>query len=588
MGRTDIDPMHWIGNRWADWFAQLGVSSVAISPDFAKTLQRRMEDAINMAKFMAWGVCRISETQAWEPQEHEPKLPPRVKAARTPQIIIIQHDYVEENGTIRCMRCNCTAATYESKRRLDCQPCRATALSRLQAAAASRVSGSTTPSHYFGDQAEGDDQREAQQRKVKYLLEAARGPGMAPTEDAPAPLSGGGDGWLAPGTLALEAPPQDVAQASAGLIEELADDELMLVEAAGPVTVWTSGLVPAEAEPEALPEAEQAMASAARPRAAPAGGDADGVAGSGNASRGDDDAADVSAGRGMEVPALAGALAAGAAVAAAGQASAAAAPPAAARPRRVGRKRAPDDADGAAGKPPSQRAKVRGDAAASRELPRLRGAAAAHQPGELPAEDGADESEGRKCYLRPAFSLMAASARQVVGGTSDSSRSLAGCDLRQAASEVNEAPLRALQRRARMVPPSREKSNSASPPLAPPPAAASVEGGGAVSVGEGGAGRGPEQPPAGLPADPSPVADNAHELVLRSPFVLCRRCGAYVSAERGAKRLKDLCPGPLPPLDRCSPAERERRRRREKLLQGLHPTSGASLGAYPASRRGSD
>eukprot|EP00959_Pyramimonas_sp_CCMP1952_P114115 2386214-Pyramimonas_sp.AAC.1 len=134
---------------------------------------------------------------------------------------------------------------------------------------------------------------------------------------------------------------------------------------------------------------------------------------------------------------------------------------------------------------------------------------------------------------------MAASARQVVGETSDSSRSLAGCDLRQAASEVNEAPLRALQRRARMVPPSREKSNSASPPLAPPPAAASVEGGGAVSVGEGGAGRGPEQPPAGLPADPSPVADNAHELVLRSPFVLCRRCGAYVSAERGAKRLKD-------------------------------------------------
>ncbi|CAK0891818.1 unnamed protein product [Prorocentrum cordatum] len=120
---------------------------------------------------------------------------------------------------------------------------------------------------------------------------------------------------------------------------------------------------------------------------------------------------------------------------------------------------------------------------------------------------------------------------------------------------------------------------SASPPLAPPPAAASVEGGGAVSVGEGGAGRGPEQPPADLPADPSPVADNAHELVLRSPFVLCRRCGAYVSAERGAKRLKDLCPGPLPPLDRCSPAERERRRRREKLLQGLHPTSGASPGA---------
>ncbi|CAK0891819.1 unnamed protein product [Prorocentrum cordatum] len=100
-----------------------------------------------------------------------------------------------------------------------------------------------------------------------------------------------------------------------------------------------------------------------------------------------------------------------------------------------------------------------------------------------------------------------------------------------------------------------------------------------IGVGEGGAGRGPEQPPADLPADPSPVADNAHELVLRSPFVLCRRCGAYVSAERGAKRLKDLCPGPLPPLDRCSPAERERRRRREKLLQGLHPTSGASPGA---------
>ncbi|CAK0855598.1 unnamed protein product, partial [Prorocentrum cordatum] len=52
-----------------------------------------------------------------------------------------------------------------------------------------------------------------------------------------------------------------VAQAIARLTEELADYELlrvMLMEAAGPVTDWTP-------EREALPEAEQAMASAAHP-----------------------------------------------------------------------------------------------------------------------------------------------------------------------------------------------------------------------------------------------------------------------------------------------------------------------------------
>ena len=179
------------------------------------------------------------------------------------------------------------------------------------------------------------------------------------------------------------------------------------------------------------------------------------------------------------------------------------------------------------------------------------------EAGQAPAASPPKAAEEKQAAQAPAAADVDRSAARVLPQTTREARALATRSGGPAPAAEGEA--------AGAPPPSEEFSPSLDPP--PPPlhdaAAPGLAGGGGRGRRAGG---------------DEVTADQGHELVVRSPFVVCRKCGAYVSATRGARRLGQACSGPLPPLLDCTPAERGRRSRRERLLDGKHPTSGASLG----------
>ncbi|CAK0902296.1 unnamed protein product, partial [Prorocentrum cordatum] len=144
---SSLDPMHWVGNRWADWFAKLGVQDSLLPAGFARALEVRMHEA-------------AARSQAFD------------------------HVCVPDEQGVRCVRCNASARTEHSKRWLDCQPRRATPLAQLQAVAAASppapergpAEGATSVDLEMGS-AGGQPQEQDQapdsslRSKVAYLLQ---------------------------------------------------------------------------------------------------------------------------------------------------------------------------------------------------------------------------------------------------------------------------------------------------------------------------------------------------------------------------------------------------------------------------------
>ena len=75
----------------------------------------------------------------------------------------------------------------------------------------------------------------------------------------------------------------------------------------------------------------------------------------------------------------------------------------------------------------------------------------------------------------------------------------------------------------------------------------------------------------------APGSRREHDVVaVGGSFIVCRQCGAY-SGGVNAVGLRQDCPGPLPSYDNATPNEKRVRRRRDKLMQGLHPKTGKPL-----------
>ena len=67
----------------------------------------------------------------------------------------------------------------------------------------------------------------------------------------------------------------------------------------------------------------------------------------------------------------------------------------------------------------------------------------------------------------------------------------------------------------------------------------------------------------------------AHVLRTVCSFLVCRDCSAY--AEKAARLLKQDCKGPIPRGTGVTEAEKKRDKRRDRSLDGRHPTTGQKL-----------
>ena len=64
-----------MGNAWADFFATIALHEVTLSPNFGKSLEGRIADAVSRASFVAWAGKKVLSSGKWSATEEEPRAP---------------------------------------------------------------------------------------------------------------------------------------------------------------------------------------------------------------------------------------------------------------------------------------------------------------------------------------------------------------------------------------------------------------------------------------------------------------------------------------------------------------------------------
>ena len=65
----------WVGNAWADFFATVALHEVTLSPNFGKSLQGRIAEAVGRASFVAWAGRKVLSSGKWSATDEEPRAP---------------------------------------------------------------------------------------------------------------------------------------------------------------------------------------------------------------------------------------------------------------------------------------------------------------------------------------------------------------------------------------------------------------------------------------------------------------------------------------------------------------------------------
>ena len=136
--------MDWLGNCWADFFANLGAAQIKLPDNTANELRAVLQRALDTADYLGWAAARISKLDLWRPLGADGKLRRKamIRITAGPQLSLTQHEYqTAGEGGVQCIHCGREAYTDKARTLLDCKPCQTTPLGQRRAAKSQRAAG---------------------------------------------------------------------------------------------------------------------------------------------------------------------------------------------------------------------------------------------------------------------------------------------------------------------------------------------------------------------------------------------------------------------------------------------------------------
>ncbi|CAK0837890.1 unnamed protein product, partial [Prorocentrum cordatum] len=184
-----IRPMDWLGNCWADFFANLGAAETRLPNNAVEALKAELQRALDTATHLGWAAARVCQLDPWRSLGDDGKLQRRaeLKCPAPPKLSLTRHEYqaISARG-VQCLHCGREARTEKARSLLDCRPCQPSALGRPRAARSREVGGAQLLAssamvdagpqvgQAFGP-TEGGATGSEFERKVQHLLAAAKG-----------------------------------------------------------------------------------------------------------------------------------------------------------------------------------------------------------------------------------------------------------------------------------------------------------------------------------------------------------------------------------------------------------------------------
>ncbi|CAK0811969.1 unnamed protein product, partial [Prorocentrum cordatum] len=139
-----IGPMDWLGNCWADFFANLGAAETRLPNNTVEALKAELQRALDTATYLGWAAARVCQLDLWRPLGDDGELQRRaeLKCPAPPKLSLTRHEYqaISARGVQR-LHCGREAHTEKARSLLDCRPCQPSALGRLRAARSREVGG---------------------------------------------------------------------------------------------------------------------------------------------------------------------------------------------------------------------------------------------------------------------------------------------------------------------------------------------------------------------------------------------------------------------------------------------------------------
>ncbi|CAK0891681.1 unnamed protein product [Prorocentrum cordatum] len=190
-----LRPLDWLGNCWADFFANLGAAVTRLPNNTAEALRAELKRALDTATCLGWAAARICQLDLWKPlgEDGKPQRRQVWREPAAPKLSLTRHEY-QVTSSVGVQRVHCGREAYTAKARelLDCKPCQPTELGRMRARCrqgrpmASPAAASLQAAERLEEEellpmsgaaaaTQGQSQKWTMQQKVNYLLEAAKG-----------------------------------------------------------------------------------------------------------------------------------------------------------------------------------------------------------------------------------------------------------------------------------------------------------------------------------------------------------------------------------------------------------------------------
>eukprot|EP00959_Pyramimonas_sp_CCMP1952_P461538 9481748-Pyramimonas_sp.AAC.1 len=141
---ADLDPMDYLGNAWADWFAKVGALEHKLPDALADLFRVRLADAREEAAVLAWHQAALGalaeDARALVQRVHRPAAPV------APAVLGHRHQLQRGPAGWRCTECLATATTEAARRRLESSSCEPSALQGMMARVHARLAASSSSS----------------------------------------------------------------------------------------------------------------------------------------------------------------------------------------------------------------------------------------------------------------------------------------------------------------------------------------------------------------------------------------------------------------------------------------------------------
>ncbi|CAK0889380.1 unnamed protein product, partial [Prorocentrum cordatum] len=131
-----LRPLDWLGNCWADFFANLGAGEARLPNNAVEALQAELQRALDTAAFLGWAAARICRLGLWGPLGEDGGLQRRqvLGGPAAPKLSLAWHEYqVISSCGVQCVHCGRGACAAMARALLDCRPCQPTELGRVRA-----------------------------------------------------------------------------------------------------------------------------------------------------------------------------------------------------------------------------------------------------------------------------------------------------------------------------------------------------------------------------------------------------------------------------------------------------------------------